>query len=178
MGLPNVRQKEGLMKTTILGIFLAVLVGCGSNSSDKSSDPTGIENGNTSRTAEVISSFGMSAGGSGAFVAFYTGNRYAAGMIRQVSGNRFQAAASTGMYEENGTNIITHGKRTSCPQMVSKGTKIVGHVSGSSIVLTNSQTTAVLPRTSSVTLGTGFFVEWGCFDQNGNFTQNSWSDIN
>lgn len=132
----------------------------------------------------LISAFGTTGnyGGSG-FLAFYNGNRYFSGIVKEVSTKRFQMMAVVGTYTETGGIVTTTPKKSTCPSWVAYSRTVnksmTGNPSSTVVTITTNSTTITLPKLNPAgSAPSGVVLEWGCFDMaTGVFTTQAWSNI-
>ena len=134
--------------------------------------------------SSLISAFGTTGNYSGSgFLAFYTGNRYFSGIVKEVSTQHYQMMAVVGTYTDANSTVVTTPKRTTCGTWTNQSRSIRKTITGnsSSTVITITTDTAVitLPRLNPAGAApTGVILEWGCFDTTtAVFTPQAWSNI-
>lgn len=180
------------MKKLFFLIVSLVVFSCNAVKKSDQGDGGSAVNGNLAElqaTAPIyvqsmLSAYGtITSNGNDGFVAFYTGNRYFAGVVQQLSANSFQMMATVGTYVESNGVIVTTGRSSTCPSWVatSRNMKriITGTTSSSSISVKTDIATLVLPRLNMAAAlpPTGLVVQWGCFDPTSRvFTAGTWSN--
>lgn len=173
------------MRYVFLFLFILFIVGC-SDKGQTTESLSVFESAPPTEVPELIAAYGVAPSKSAAgVVAFYTGNRYFSGVVREISTRHFQIMATIGFYEQPSLEVRTTARRTTCRAAYEKyktqGRKILGKVGGGTLTVVTEKAAAYLTRFatfSPATISSGFIVEFGCFDEaTGIFTPEAWTNL-